>query len=70
MPGMSGLDLLRHIKKDPSSAPAPKVMMISAYGDEENYLLAKQLGADAFLTKPLDFNLLKEKLLLHTDLQA
>ena len=70
MPGMSGLELLRHIKEEPVSASAPKVMMISAYGDEENYQRAKDLGADAFLTKPLDFSLLKEKLQLHTGLQA
>ena len=61
MPGMSGLDLLRHIKRKYSSPP-PVVMMLTAYGDEENYRQAMQLGADGFLTKPLDFNLLKEKL--------
>jgi two-component system chemotaxis response regulator CheY len=37
-------------------------MMITAYGDSENYSKAMQLGADDFLTKPVDFNLLKEKL--------
>ncbi|MBD0285034.1 MAG: response regulator [Bacteroidota bacterium] len=63
MPGMSGLELLRHIKQDYTwTPPPPKVMMITAYGDEENYQKAKHLGADDFLTKPLDFNLLKEKL--------
>lgn len=64
MPGMSGLELLRHIKEEHRTTPAPKVMMISAYGDEESYQEARKLGADAFLTKPLDFNLLKEKLQL------
>ena len=43
--------------------PAPVVMMITAYGDDENYTIAKKLGADDFLTKPVDFNLLKEKLI-------
>lgn len=62
MPGMSGLELLRHIKQEKTVVPPPKVVMITAYGDEENYQLAKHLGADEFLTKPLDFNLLKEKL--------
>ena len=38
------------------------VMMITAYGDAENYNEAIHLGADDFLTKPLDFNVLKEKL--------
>ena len=61
MPGMSGLELLKHIKHD-FEPPPPVVMMITAYGDEENYNNAMQLGADGFLTKPLDFNLLKEKL--------
>jgi len=37
-------------------------MMITAYGDAENYNTAKELGADDFLTKPVDFTLLKEKL--------
>jgi CheY-like chemotaxis protein len=67
MPGMSGLELLRHIKQE-QAPTAPRVMMISAYGDEENYQRAKQLGADEFLTKPLDFTLLKEKLQLDTQL--
>ena len=58
---MSGLDLLGHIKQK-YSKPPPVVMMITAYGDAENYNIAKQLGADDFLTKPVDFTLLKEKL--------
>lgn len=62
MPGMSGLELLRHIKQESKAKPPAKVMMITAYGDEENYEAARHLGADEFLTKPLDFNLLKEKL--------
>ena len=61
MPGMSGLELLGHIKQK-FFKPPPVVMMITAYGDAENFNMAKQLGADDFLTKPVDFNLLKEKL--------
>ena len=61
MPGMSGLELLEHIKKN-YVKPAPAVMMITAYGDEENYKSSIQLGADDFLTKPLDFKTLKNKL--------
>lgn len=63
MPGMSGLELLKHIKKQFENPP-PKVMMVTAYGDQENYNNAMEFGADDFLTKPLDFNLLKEKLKL------
>ncbi len=61
MPGMSGLELLKKIKHI-YEIPPPIVMMITAYGDEENYNKSVQLGADDFLTKPLDFNLLKDKL--------
>ena len=63
MPGMSGLELLQHIKQKYENPP-PIVMMITAYGDTENYEQAMKLGADEFLTKPVDFNLLKEKLKL------
>lgn len=61
MPGMSGLELLRHIKEK-YEKPPPIVMMITAYGDDENYNMAMKLGADDFLTKPVDFTVLKEKL--------
>ncbi|MGV3763538.1 response regulator [Parapedobacter sp.] len=61
MPGMSGLELLEHIRESYHTAP-PFVMMITAYGDEDSYRRSMQLGADDFLTKPLDFGLLKAKL--------
>jgi len=60
MPGMSGLELLAEIKAN--IIPSPIVMMITAYGDEENFKRANELGADDFLTKPVDFTLLKAKL--------
>lgn len=61
MPGMSGLQLLEEIKQK-YFKPPPVVMMITAYGDDENFNMAKKLGADDFLTKPVDFTALKEKL--------
>ena len=61
MPGMTGLELLENIKTK-YKAPPPVVMMITAYGDAENYNTAMRLGADDFLTKPVEFNQLKEKL--------
>lgn len=61
MPGMSGLELLKHIKQK-YEKPPPVVMMITAYGDDENYAEAMKWGADDFLTKPVDFSALKEKL--------
>ncbi|HPI12890.1 MAG TPA: response regulator [Catalimonadaceae bacterium] len=61
MPGMSGLELLKSIKEK-YETPPPVVMMITAYGDDQNYQEAMRLGADDFLTKPVDFLNLKEKL--------
>ncbi len=60
MPGMTGLELLKAIKKD---FPTLKVMMVTAYGDDNNYKNAMEFGADDFVTKPVDFNILKEKIL-------
>ena len=60
MPGMTGLELLKIIKTEYKDL---RVMMITAYGDEKNYKNAISIGADDFLTKPVDFNTLKEKVL-------
>ena len=59
MPGMSGIDLLKKIKTR-HQPPNPDVIMITAYGDEENKSHCKRLGADDLLPKPLDFTALKE----------
>ncbi|TGE04857.1 response regulator [Hymenobacter fodinae] len=66
MPGMSGLELLKQIKQQYNAPPPmpPQVMMITAYGDDDSYQQAMQLGANDFLTKPVDFAALKEKLTL------
>lgn len=60
MPGMNGLTLLKIIKEN---YPTLKVFIISAYDDEQNYLTAKRYGADDYITKPIEFNKLKEKIL-------
>ena len=57
MPGMNGLILLKMLKEQ---YPDLKVFMVTAYGDEQNYQAAKAYGADNFLSKPIDFDHLKE----------
>jgi CheY-like chemotaxis protein len=61
MPGMTGIELLRQVRLNHPSPP-PVIMMITAYGDKENFEQAQQLGANDFLNKPIDFKSLKEKL--------
>ncbi len=61
MPGMSGLELLQQIRQE-FKPGKPPVFMITAYGDSEKYNEAMSLGASDLLTKPLDFNLLRQKL--------
>ena len=59
MPGMDGLALLREIKRHWADLP---VMMVTAYGDDERRRSAGEYGAAEFITKPVDFDLLKEQL--------
>ena len=60
MPGMNGLELLKIIKE---KFPHLEVFMITAYSDEYNYRMAMEYGAGDYLTKPLDFVALKQKIL-------
>jgi CheY-like chemotaxis protein len=52
MPGMSGLELLPKAK---AMRPDVPVIMITAYGDAETKRKALENGAEALLTKPIDF---------------
>lgn len=59
MPGMSGLDLLPQAK---ALRPDVPVIMITAYGDAETYAKALEKGAEALLTKPIDFAALRDNI--------
>ena len=59
MPVMDGLELLRQIKTQRPDLP---VMLVTAYGDDERRRLACKYGAAEFITKPVDFDLLKTQL--------
>ena len=56
MPGMSGLELLPKAK---AARPDVPVIMITAYGDAETKRRALEAGAEALLTKPIDFVVLR-----------
>ena len=59
MPGMDGLTLLREIK---SRWPHMPVIMVTAYGDDDRRRQADEYGAADFITKPVDFEFLKQQL--------
>jgi len=59
MPGMSGLELLPKAK---ASRPDVSVIMITAYGDADTRRRALEGGAEALLTKPIDFNVLRSEI--------
>ena len=59
MPGMSGLELLPSAK---ALRPDVPVIMITAYGDAEMKRKALENGAEALLTKPIDFVTLRSEI--------
>jgi CheY-like chemotaxis protein len=59
MPGMSGLELLPKAK---AMRPDVPVIMITAYGDAETKRKALENGAEALLTKPIDFVMLRTEI--------
>lgn len=59
MPGINGIELLRILKEQYSHL---KVFMITAYDDKEKYEKSMQYGAEEYLTKPIDFEKLKNEI--------
>jgi len=59
MPGMSGLELLPKAK---ALRPDVPIIMITAYGDAETKRKALENGAEALLTKPIDFGALRNEI--------
>jgi CheY-like chemotaxis protein len=59
MPGMSGLELLPRAK---AMRPDVPIIMITAYGDAETKRKALESGAEALLTKPIDFGALRSEI--------
>jgi CheY-like chemotaxis protein len=59
MPGMSGLELLPKAK---AARPDVPVIMLTAYGDPDTRRKAMEGGADALLTKPIDFVTLRSEI--------
>ncbi|RMF57409.1 MAG: response regulator [Bacteroidetes bacterium] len=59
MPGMTGLELLCRIKSEPPPVP---VCMMTAYGNDTYLRRAHECNCDGYLTKPIDFPALKQRI--------
>jgi CheY-like chemotaxis protein len=67
MPGMSGMELL---PKARSMRPDVPVIMITAYGDADTRRRALENGAEALLTKPIDFVMLRDEIAMRVERAA
>ena len=67
MPGMSGLELL---PKARAARPDVPIIMITAYGDAETKRRALEGGAEALLTKPIDFATLRNEIEMRVERAA
>lgn len=61
MPRLDGLEVLRHVKTDEALRMTPVVMLTSSH-DERDIRAAYELGANAFVVKPVEFQRLVEAL--------
>lgn len=61
MPGMSGMEVLKHLKSDPDTREIP-VIMVSAEEQSASILQAIEEGAANYIVKPITEQLLIEKL--------
>ncbi|KJG57189.1 histidine kinase [Photobacterium kishitanii] len=61
MPTMSGLDLLKNVRANPSIMHIP-VMMITAEAKRDNIIEAAKAGVNGYIVKPFNSKALKEKI--------
>jgi len=61
MPGMQGIDLLRHVRSDDKLNTLP-VLMVTAEQKREQIDEAEQAGVNGYIIKPFSAQTLKEKL--------
>ena len=52
LPGTSGIELARRLKRDELTADTP-IIMLTAKGEEDNKIRGTEVGADDYITKPL-----------------
>jgi CheY-like chemotaxis protein len=61
LPGIDGIDVCRHIRRDPE-LKACRVVMLTGYGQDQDRKRAMEAGCDLYFTKPMDIDVLEELL--------
>jgi two-component system chemotaxis response regulator CheY len=61
MPGMTGIDLLKEVRADPSIASLP-ILMVTAEAKRDQIIEAAQAGVNGYVVKPFTAQVLKEKI--------
>ncbi|WP_130911974.1 response regulator, partial [Pseudomonas sp. Sample_9] len=61
MPGMTGIDLLRHVRADEKLKHLP-VLMVTAEAKREQIIEAAQAGVNGYVVKPFTAQALKDKI--------
>ena len=61
MPVLNGWQVCERLKKDPGAKAIP-VIFLTAYSQKTDFEKSKKMGADLFLTKPLDPEELVQKI--------
>jgi len=63
MPGLSGAEVLRHLRADPDPVIAQiPTIMLTAHTDEKSEVLCLEAGADDFVTKPINLAVLNARI--------
>jgi two-component system chemotaxis response regulator CheY len=61
MPGMTGIELLRHVRADENLKTLP-VLMVTAEAKRDQIVAAAQAGVNGYVVKPFTAAVLKEKI--------
>ena len=64
MPSMSGIDVIRALRSEPSTSTLP-ILLMTGSGDHDTVLLALETGADDFLAKPVRLDELVARVRAH-----
>lgn len=69
MPNMNGIEVLRHLRANPATADLPAIM-VTARAENQATVEALEAGADDYVTKPIDFSVLRARIDSHLQKQG